>query len=90
MTGLNTVNGRWPEPPETRYQRDPVFRALVDMLSVFLEENALRQWTPTELREAVMVAAARYEMVHVRPLLMQKDLITGDWEHVEPRRRELP
>jgi hypothetical protein len=60
----------WPERPEDRYQRDPVFHALVDLLSSMLEENAMHQWTPTELREAVMLAACMYEYRHVRPLVL--------------------
>ncbi len=56
--------------PEERYLRDPVFHNLVDLLSNFLEENAMSQWTPTELREAVVLATCRYEMMHVRPLII--------------------
>lgn len=55
---------------EDRYRHDPVFHSLVDLLSSFLEENAMRQWTPTELREAVMLAACQYEYRHVRPMLI--------------------
>lgn len=58
--------------PEERYMRDPVFHRLVDMLEAYLEENAMRQWTPTELREAVMLAACRYEYRHVRPIMIEK------------------
>lgn len=56
--------------PEDRYRNDPVFKSLVDVLSCMLENNAMRNWTPTELREAVMLAACRYEMTHVRPLFI--------------------
>lgn len=63
----------WPTRPEERYQSDPVFRNLVDLLRHMLEENAMRQYTPTELREAVMLAACQYEYTHVRPLLVSVD-----------------
>ena len=56
--------------PEDKYLHDPVFHNLVNLLGSFLEENAMRQWTPTELREAVMLAACRYEYVHVRPIVI--------------------
>lgn len=62
----------WPERPEERYQRDNVFKHLVDFINHMLEENAMRQWTPTELREAVMLACAQYEYRHVRPIAMAK------------------
>ena len=61
----------WPDRPEDRYQRDPVFHSLVDLLGSFLEDNAMRKWTPTELREAVMLAAAQYEYRHVRPIVVE-------------------
>ncbi len=49
--------------PNERYMRDPVFHALVDRL---YEAIAGAQFTPTELREAVILAATKYEMTHVR------------------------
>lgn len=59
--------------PEDRYQSDAVFHRLVDFISHMLEENAMRQWTPTELREAVMFACAKYEYRHVRPIVLAKE-----------------
>lgn len=56
--------------PKERYQNDPVFRQLVEVLRHYLEENACRQYTPTELREAVMLAASMYEFTHIRPIVM--------------------
>ncbi len=44
--------------PTFRYQRDPMFAALVNMLESSLHTA---DFTPTELREAVMLAAIRYE-----------------------------
>jgi hypothetical protein len=54
--------------PRDRYQHDPVFRQLVDLFQHYLEENACRQFTPTELREAVMLAATMYEYRHIRTI----------------------
>lgn len=51
-----------------RYKSDPVFRQLVDTIENYLEVNDCRQFTPTEMREAVMYAAARYEYNHIRPI----------------------
>lgn len=55
-----------PSYPEERYQRDPHYRCLVDVL-----EQAIHaaQYTPTEIREAAMLAAIRYEMRRGMPAL---------------------
>lgn len=55
-------------PPAERYQHDPVFRGLVDMLRAWLYDNP--DVTPTELREATMLAASLHEMEHIRPILI--------------------
>ena len=57
--------------PEERYQNDSVFRNLVDLLRHMLEENAMRVYTPTELREAVILAACMYESQHIKPLFIE-------------------
>lgn len=54
-------------PADDRYARDPVFTTLVDILYTLLDQ-AENKFTPTELREAVMLAATKYEYLHVRPL----------------------
>lgn len=53
--------------PGERYQRDPVFRALVDTMRSQLRAC---QVTPSELREAVILAAQMHEAENVRPLGM--------------------
>lgn len=53
--------------PEERYHRDPVFHALVDTLRAALVGA---NYTPTELREAAMLAAVAHEMETVRPLFL--------------------
>ena len=49
--------------PRERYQRDPHFFALVNMLRAQIERAQL---TPTEIREAAMLAQIMYEETNVR------------------------
>lgn len=46
------------DTPRDRYQRDPLFARLVDMLAFHLERC---DFTPTEVREAAMLAAVIVE-----------------------------
>jgi hypothetical protein len=50
-------------PPAERYQRDVMFRHLVDSLRCQLDAA---NYTPTELREAVIVAATMHEAYTIR------------------------
>jgi hypothetical protein len=43
--------------PEDRYDQDPQFKALVDILGALIRQA---RFTPTELREAVKLAALRF------------------------------
>jgi hypothetical protein len=52
-------------PPEERYMRDPQFKQLVDLLEMQIHQA---QFTPTELREAAILATIKYECRTVRPL----------------------
>lgn len=45
--------------PEYRYFNDPVFHQLVDTLEALVREAEL---TPSEIREAAMLACIHYEM----------------------------
>lgn len=56
--------------PEGRYSRDPVFRQLVDTLHHFIREA---KYTPTELREAALLACIHYESYRVRLIYLDKD-----------------
>ena len=47
-----------------RFDRDPAFRALVEMLTAWLLQH--QDFTPSEMREAAMCAASRVEMMTVR------------------------
>jgi len=49
---------------EERYRNDAEFHALVDILYTFIV-NA--KYTPTELRDAILLAATKYEMNTIRP-----------------------
>lgn len=44
--------------PEERYCRDPQFKTLVDTVEMMIHRC---EYTPTELREAVILAAIRHE-----------------------------
>lgn len=50
------------EDPRERYQRDPEFKQLVDMMTSFIHKA---QFSPTELREASLLACCNYEMHRV-------------------------
>jgi len=51
---------------EERYRNDVTFHALVDMLYNFLVSN--KEGSISELRDAVFVAALKWETEHVRPV----------------------
>lgn len=52
---------------EQRYLHDPIFKRLVDFIYHGIVEH---QFTPTEVRDAAMVASMKYEMNHARPLFV--------------------
>lgn len=49
--------------PREKYENDHEYHALVQMLESFIERA---QFTPSELREAAMLASINYELRHVR------------------------
>jgi hypothetical protein len=51
------------DPPELRYRRDPEFRNLVHFIRSFLQEGT---YTPTEVREAVLMACIQVEESIIR------------------------
>ena len=60
--------------PRERYMRDPSFKVLVDMLCQSIHQA---QYTPTELREAVILASIMYhEKQPPQPVLFE--IKTGD------------
>ena len=51
--------------PREKYMNDPDYHRLVDMLGQFIESA---RFTPSELREACVLASINYEMWHVRDM----------------------
>lgn len=49
--------------PRDKYMNDPEYRQLVDLLEQFVERA---QFSPSEMREAVILASINYEMRNVR------------------------
>jgi hypothetical protein len=56
-----------PTSPHDRYKRDPAFRTLVDTLYMQIHDA---NFTPTEIREAAMLAQILYEERVLRPIVM--------------------
>lgn len=53
-------------PAADRYMGDVVFKTLVDAMYGIIRRGEM---TPTEVREAAMLAATMYETRHVNPIL---------------------
>lgn len=63
---------------QERYERDQVFAYIVDTLySMLCVNHDKLQFTPTEMREAAMLACMKYEYTHVRPTFMFESACTG-------------
>lgn len=60
---------------EERYHRDPMFRVLVDTLYMQIVQA---RYTPTEIREAAMLAQIHYEQRHVRAHIIPLRLLDED------------
>jgi hypothetical protein len=67
--------------PEERYHRDPHFRTLVDVLTQQIIEC---NYSPTELREAVMLAAIHYDQMSAY-LPYSIDPVTREVRRVDSR-----
>lgn len=57
-----------------RYQTDPTFRQLVDMLYSSIDHA---QFTPSEVREAAMLAHILYEERRIRPMILTDNEFLG-------------
>ena len=55
----------WPVTPQDKYLHDNSFKALVDQIESMLHGA---QYTPTELREAVILAAIHFDLKQPRPI----------------------
>lgn len=49
--------------PREKYNNDPAYHQLVTMLENFID---MAQFSPSEIREAAMMACINYEMRHIR------------------------
>ena len=57
------------DPPEDRYRRDVSFRTMVD----FIEDIINRcEYSPTEIREAAMLAVVHHELRTTRSYLVRE------------------
>ncbi len=54
---------------EERYRGDATFARLVDVIYAAIVE---KQYTPTEVREAAMLAALKYDYTHIRDMWPHK------------------
>lgn len=63
---------RYSNAVEERYARDIEFAALVDAIYNMI---VTLKTTPTEVREAVMLAQLKYEMRFPRPIVFSPDLL---------------
>lgn len=59
--------------PEWRYQNDPKFKSYVDMMHALIHRAEL---TPTEVREAAMLACIHYESYQVRRIYLNRGQFT--------------
>jgi hypothetical protein len=57
-----------------RYQTDSHFHAMVDMMLAAIKQA---RFTPTEIREAAMLAQIIYEERHPRPHTFSRDDVLG-------------
>lgn len=55
---------------EERYRNDPAFHRLVDTIYVWICEQ---HYTPSEVRDAAMLAALKFEYLHMRPMILPAD-----------------
>ena len=53
------------QTPKDKYLNDPEYNHLVNMLESLIEQA---RFTPSEMREACMVACINYEMRHIRDM----------------------
>ena len=60
--------------PNEAYQYDPTFRRVVDLMCAYLSEY---QITPSELRQAAILAATMHEDRRIRPLFISPAMFGG-------------
>jgi len=57
--------------PQEKYMNDPAYRRLVDMMHAMI---AQAQFTPSEMREAAVLASIRYECSFPHPFTIPPEL----------------
>lgn len=77
------------ESPRDKYLHDPAYSHLVQTLEYMLEQA---HYTPSELREACILASINYEMRHIRdekinPQIEESLRILDDYVSKSTRRR---
>jgi hypothetical protein len=75
--------------PREKYMNDPEYHRLVDMLGQFIEAA---RFTPSELREACVLACINYEMRHVRdmqiePRVLEAFRVLDEFTYRNPRHK---
>jgi hypothetical protein len=68
--------------PEERYHRDAQFKALVDLMQAMI---GAAQYTPTEIREAALLAAVRHAELSVRPMYIERGTNRPLWRDDDGR-----
>jgi hypothetical protein len=71
LEGAGRMNNRYPwagysSSAAEKYEKDPHYRTLVDTFTSFLWNG---QFSPSEIREAAILAVCQMEAVRIRPLL---------------------
>ena len=57
--------------PRDRYLNDPQFKSLVDMMEAHIHQA---NFTPSEMREAAVLASIKYEMRRINDYAVTKDV----------------
>lgn len=70
--------------PEERYHRDPAFRTLVDMLHHCIQTA---DYTPTEVREAALLACIHHDAMTVRHLYCHPEMYEKNYRQLSDRER---
>lgn len=73
----------WERTPDARYREDTTFHRLVDMLEAHLHNL---DFTPSELRDAAMLASLHFEMRRVRHVhshTMSAETAKHCWARIE-------
>lgn len=58
--------------PNDKYLSDPKFQMLVDYMHHMIKRA---EFTPTEIREAAMLAMIKYDLENPRPVLMSPEFM---------------